>query len=92
MDEKLERQRLLANTAELIELKPVISNNVSGIGYNESNHLLKVAFKSGKATSMYLYENVEPETYNKIINAESIGKCLNEMVIKHKDKYNYLKL
>ena len=37
-------------------------------------------------------ENVEPEIYRNIIEAESKGRALNESVVAHKEKYKYIKL
>ena len=42
---ELLRQQELVNIAKSIELKPVISSNVGGIGYDAEHQLLKVAFK-----------------------------------------------
>lgn len=79
--------------AKLIELKPVkISTNIAGIGYSETDNLLKVAFKNKDNYTMYLYEGVEPEIYTKLCEAESVGKALSEYVIRQKDKYKYIKL
>lgn len=82
----------LHEKAKLIELKPVNSTNIGGIGYSDEHHLLKVAFKNKTGYSTYLYENVEPELYDGICKAESIGKALSENIIKNKDKYKYIKL
>ena len=92
--ENLTQEQLIAlhERAKLIELKPVISSNIGGIGYDAENKLLKVAFKTKTGSNTYLYEGVEQETYDDLFTAESIGKKLNESVVRQKDKYNYLKL
>lgn len=72
-----------------IKLNPVLSSNISGIGYDELNKLMAVMFKGG---TKYLYENVEKEVFIAITNSESIGKALNECVVKNKEKYRYHKL
>ena len=72
-----------------IKLNPIMSSNISGIGYDESNRLLSVMFKGG---SKYLYENVEKEVFTAICNSESVGRALNECVVKNKEKYKYHKL
>lgn len=72
-----------------IKLNPVLSSNISGIGYSESNKLLSVMFRGG---SKYLYENVEKSVYITIVNSESIGSALNECIIRNKEKYKYHKL
>lgn len=92
--ENLTQEQLIAlhERAKLIELKPVISSNIGGIGYDAENKLLKVAFKTKTGSNIYLYEGVEQETYDDLFKAESIGKKLNESVVRQKDKYNYIKL
>lgn len=91
MDE-IERQNILKEKAKLIELKPVRSSNIGGIGYDAENKLLKVAFKNKTEFTTYLYEGVESELYNSICVADSIGRALSENVIRNKDKYKYMKL
>ena len=91
-DSELLKQQDLVNKSKLIELKPVISSNVAGIGYDADNKLLKVAFNGKDNYSYYLYENVNEEQYNSIISAESVGKKLTESVIKQKEKHNYIRL
>jgi hypothetical protein len=91
-EDEIKRQQVVKEKAKLIELKPVNSANIAGIGYSESDNILKVAFKNKDTFSVYLYESVEPIVYDNITNAASVGKSLSELVIKHKDKYNYIKL
>ena len=57
---ELSQEQLLAlhEKAKLIELKPVVSSNIGGIGYDAENKLLKVAFKTKTGSNIYLYENV----------------------------------
>ena len=92
--EDLTQEQLVAlhEKAKLIELKPVISSNIGGIGYDPENKLLKVAFKTKTGSTMYLYEGVEQEVYDDLFTAESIGKKLNESVVRQKEKYRYIKL
>ena len=91
-DNELERQIAVSHLAKLIELKPVTSSNVAGIGYDETHQLLKVAFKYKDSYTTYVYENVEPEVFARIVESESAGRILRECVINHKEKYNYIKL
>lgn len=72
-----------------IQMYKVISSNIVAIGYNETNKILRVLFKGNNS---YLYFNVEPEVYNNLMSCESVGKTLNESVVRHKDKYKYIKL
>ena len=92
--EELTQEQLIAlhEKAKLIELKPVISSNIGGIGYDSDNKLLKVAFKTKTGSNTYLYEGVEQETYDNLYQAESIGKKLNESIVRQKEKYRYIKL
>ena len=50
----MEEQNNLLLEAKAIELKPVLSSNIAGIGYNEQKQLLKVAFKNKTSNSTYI--------------------------------------
>lgn len=90
--DRFEKQAEIVQLARLIEIKPVASSNILGIGYDEGHQLLKVAFRNKDSYNTYVYENVEPEVYSKIAGAESVGTILRECVINNKEKYNYIKL
>lgn len=49
---------------------PVQSSNVSMVGYNESNRMLTVQFKSG---NVFSYSGVPPEKYQELLKADSVG-------------------
>ena len=83
---------VLNERAKLIELKPVISSNIGGIGYDAENKLLKVAFKTKTGSNVYLYEGVEQDVYDALFTSDSIGRKLNESIVRQKEKYNYIKL
>jgi hypothetical protein len=53
-----------------MELKPANSSNITHVGYDEPSKEMHVTFSSGKT---YSYANVEPEHYQGLINADSIG-------------------
>lgn len=72
-----------------LKLNPVYSSNIKAIGYDNENQLMVVLFNSG---SKYLYENVEPEIHKLIISSSSIGKTLNECIIRNTNKYTFHKL
>lgn len=72
-----------------IKMTPVISSNIVAIGYDKENKILRVIFKGN---SSYLYFNVKEEIYNNLAQSESKGKTLNESVVRHKDKYKYIKI
>lgn len=70
-------------------LLPVYSTNIQAIGYNEQQKILRILFKNG---GNYMYFNVEPQIYEQIKTSQSKGKTLNESVVKHKDKYKYIRI
>lgn len=55
----------------------VNSSNVLSIGHEGIT--LQVTFKSGDT---YQYHPVDKDDYNKLLNAASVGKCLNSMGLK----------
>jgi hypothetical protein len=56
-----------------IELKPVDSNKIKAIGYDEASQTLAVVFKNGPG-AVYHYPNFTPEAHAAFIGAESLGK------------------
>lgn len=82
-------QEQLSQIVTNIKMTPVISSNIVAIGYDKENKILRVIFKGN---SSYLYFNVEEEIYNNLAQSESKGKTLNESVVRHKDKYKYIKI
>lgn len=82
-------QEQLSQIVTNIKMTPVISSNIVALGYDKENKILRVIFKGN---SSYLYFNVEEEIYNSLAQSESKGKTLNESVVRHKDKYKYIKI
>lgn len=82
-------QEQLSRIVTNIKMTPVISSNIVALGYDKENKILRVIFKGN---SSYLYFNVEEEIYNNLAQSESKGKTLNESVVRHKDKYKYIKI
>ena len=83
---------MLDNLEEIvknIKMYKIASSNITALGYDENNKVLRVIFKNN---SSYIYTNVEPEVRQIIINSESKGKSLNENIVRHKEKYKYYKL
>lgn len=83
---------MLNNLEEIvknIKMYKIASSNITALGYDENNKVLRVIFKNN---SSYIYTNVEPEVWQIIINSESKGKSLNENIVRHKEKYKYYKL
>lgn len=83
---------MLDNLEEIvknIKMYKIASSNITALGYDENNKVLRVIFKNN---SSYIYTNVEPEVWQIIINSESKGRSLNENIVRHKEKYKYYKL
>lgn len=66
-----------------ITLIPVDSSMVDSVGYDEERHLLQVVFTSGR---VYCYEEVPPEVFQDLLEAESKGRYMRACII---DVYPY---
>jgi hypothetical protein len=66
---------------------PVVSSNISKIGYDANTETLYVEFKSG---GLYKYAGVPVQTYLDFIRADSFGKFLAS--IKHDFAYEKIDL
>ena len=62
-----------------IELKPVKSNQVKAIGYDEATKTLAVTFTRG-AGAIYHYPDVTKETHEAFVSAESVGKFFGQHI------------
>lgn len=60
-----------------IKMNPVESSNIEGIGYDNKNKHLWVAFKGNK---VYRYDLVPKGLFEELLQAESKGKYLNEHI------------
>ena len=60
-----------------MERQPVKSTNVESVGYNDEEKVLEVKFRSG---GVYQYAGVQPEMYADLLNAESIGRFVSQVV------------
>ena len=69
-----------------MERIPVQSSNVAEVGYEKDSMVLEVLFHSGSA---YQYFDVPEALFSEMLQAESIGRFLNEHI---KDSYRYVKL
>ena len=66
-------------------MPPVSSSNVAAVDYDEERRVLVVQYNSG---GVYEYfPDVPREVYEGVLNAESVGKAMNELV---KPNYQYL--
>lgn len=63
-----------------ISRSPVHSSNVDGIGYDEGNQVLEVAFTGG---TVYRYAGVPFETYRALMSASSVGSAFARTVRGH---------
>lgn len=61
-------------------MEKVNSSNVDEIGYNPETKVLSVRFKQG---GLYHYNNVEPEKYDALKKADSIGSHLHKHIKPH---------
>jgi len=68
-----EPQAFSAEPRPPIELQPVQSNQVRAIGYDAETKTLAVTFNRG-AGAIYHHPNVERETFEAFMKAESHGK------------------
>lgn len=68
-------------------MPPVSSSNVASVDYDEGRHVLIVTFNSGAVYEYY--PDVPREVYEGVLNAESVGKALNELV---KPNFQYLRV
>lgn len=64
----------------------VESNYIRSVGYNSSNQVLEIEFKTGGVSH---YIDVPPEVYTDLMNAPSHGRYFNSNI---KDIYSYRKL
>ena len=72
MDREEYLESVTMNTG--IKMNPVESSNIEGIGYDNKNKHLWVAFKGNK---VYRYDLVPRKTFEELMNAESKGRYLN---------------
>jgi hypothetical protein len=66
-----------------IKMIPVDSSMVDSVGYDEEHYLLQVVFTSGR---VYCYEDVPPEVFQGLLEAESKGQYMRAYII---DVYPY---
>lgn len=54
----------------MIDLTPVTSSNIAGVGYDAATGALTVQFHSG---AIWQYSDVPPKTYAELMTGEGIG-------------------
>ena len=62
-----------------MEIKQVKSSNIFGVGYDKEKSKLRICFKN---ITMYDYEEVPEEMYNKLLASKSIGSFFNQNIAK----------
>ena len=69
-----------------MERTPVTSTTLKSVGYDPQTQTLELEFDSG---SVYQYDNVPPEVYQGLLEADSLGRYFNENIDK---SYNYRRM
>lgn len=62
----------MSETTPTLIFKPVISSQIKEIAYDKNSETLYVRFKNGG--KVYSYTPVSLETYDELMNADSVGK------------------
>lgn len=70
-------------------LVPVVSSNISAIGYDQAQQVMRVKFTTG---AQYDYQHVSKETHDKIMNAKSVGSTFNIEVKSKPGLYPFAKV
>ena len=70
-----------------IKMHPVVSSNILAAGYDKDKRELKITFKSG---ATYIYSNVPMALYEGIFTSDSVGKFVQQYIVKGKYKFNKL--
>jgi hypothetical protein len=67
-----------------MERIPVKSSNVDSVGYDEGTKTLEIQYKGkpSKPSAIYQYPGVEPQTHADLMGAESIGKFVQQNIVK----------
>lgn len=70
----------------MIIMEPVVSSNVSAVGYDGKSKKLRVEFLNGM---VYDYDNVPEAEYQDLLNAGSVGKQFNAAI---RNNYSYTQI
>lgn len=62
-----------------VQMIPVVSSNISSVGYDQMKGTLHVLFKNG---GLYVYAGVPHGTFDALLAAESVGSFLNKNIKK----------
>jgi hypothetical protein len=72
-----------------MERQEVKSSQIKSIGYDSTNRQMDVEFKPG---SVYRYDNIDQETFDAFLSAESKGKFFGATIKNNPAKYPFLKI
>lgn len=78
--------KITAKKQAEIELEPVESSNIEGVGYDPATKTLRIQFRGG---CTYDYANVPAEKHKALIDAESVGKHFHQHI---RNKHKFLKV
>ncbi len=67
-------------------MTPVVSSNLSGVGYSRTLQILRVRFKHG---GVYDYYNVPEFKYTDFMNSQSKGKYFRQSI---KEAYKFRRI
>ena len=70
-----------------VQMQPVESAALTSVGYDPQAQELHVQFKSG---GQYAYSGVTPQQHQQLVGAPSIGRHLQENIIKAGHKHRLL--
>ena len=65
-----------------MRLKPVESEMLVAVGYDEKSHSLQVVFRTGET---YRYRNVPSFVYERLMSADSKGKFMHKYILNRFD-------
>lgn len=72
-----------------ITMLDVSSSQIEAVGYDASTHTLAIRFLGG---ALYHYDGCEPETFEALRGAESVGSYFYKHIKPNADKYPYRKI
>lgn len=81
-----------------IDMKPVKSSQINAVGYDAASKTLAIEFKGGgkvdapRPPSLYHYANVEPELFEDMMVAESVGSFFYKNIKPDSKKYPYTRI
>ena len=66
-----------------MRLKPVESEMLVAVGYDQKSHSLLAVFRTGET---YRYKNVPSFVYTRLMSADSFGKFMHKYIL---NRYDY---